>query len=126
LIWVLAADGFNVRHRSPLVTGVYNPERLRSAGFWEAGDDEASLEFVHRYSRMTGHIPTAGDAMEYDAFMLLRAAIMEVGANREAVRNWLASLGRTRPAWQGVTGPISFDRPRAGILRMFTPVPVPE
>ena len=122
-IWILAADGFDVRQRSAGTRGVYAPDRLRGVSFWRRrNDDEASLEFVHRYSSATGRLPTAGDAMEYDAYMLLRAAILDVGPDREAIRAWLESLGRRRPAWPGVTGPVSFDRPRSGILRMVAPL----
>ncbi|HWP69937.1 MAG TPA: hypothetical protein VNM36_02510, partial [Gemmatimonadaceae bacterium] len=60
-------------------------------------------------------------ALQYDAFMLLAAAVRDVGPDRMAIRNWLESLGRTRQPWIGVTGPIAFNNPRSEILRMTGP-----
>jgi branched-chain amino acid transport system substrate-binding protein len=58
-------------------------------------------------------------ALTYDAFAVVAAAVRAVGANRDAVRRWLESLGRSRPAWTGITGPISFvPGARDGILRV--------
>jgi ABC-type branched-subunit amino acid transport system substrate-binding protein len=125
-IWILGADGFNIRQPPATFRPAYNLERLRSVAFWEPGEHAPSLDFVHRYSRATGRLPTAGDAMEYDAFMLLRQAVLDVGTNRRAIRDWLNSLGRSRPPFPGVTGPVSFDRPRAPILRMTAVAPTVE
>ncbi len=66
-------------------------------------------------------MPDASEALQYDAYMLLAAAIREAGPSRVAVRKWLESLGRSREPWQGVTGPIAFTRPRSEILRMSGP-----
>jgi ABC-type branched-subunit amino acid transport system substrate-binding protein len=125
-IWILGADGFNIGQPPATFRAAYNHARLRSVAFWEPGEHGPSLDFVHRFSRVTGRLPTAGDAMEYDAFMLLRQAILDVGTDRRAIRDWLQSLGRSRPSFPGVTGPVSFDRPRASILRMTAVTPPVE
>lgn len=125
-IWILGADGFDIGQPPATFRPVFNHARLRSVSFWEAGDHPPSLDFVHRYSRVTGRPPTAGDAMEYDAFMLLRQAVLDVGVDRRAIRDWLQSLGRSRPPFPGVTGPVSFERPRASILRMTAVTPMVE
>ena len=41
--------------------------------------------------------------------MLLAQAIEQVGASRDAIRSYLASVGQSRPAYEGVTGRIAFD-----------------
>ena len=70
--------------------------------------------------------------MSYDALMLVAHAVREVGARRGVIRDYLLSLGRTRPPYQGVTGPITFTPDRKPPLRMarlrggqVVPVPGP-
>ena len=45
----------------------------------------------------------------YDAVNLLARLIGEVGTDRRALRNALAEVGTTRPAYDGVSGRIAFD-----------------
>jgi branched-chain amino acid transport system substrate-binding protein len=47
--------------------------------------------------------------LSYDAVLLLAAAMAEAGPRREAIRDWLAEVGLTRPPFVGASGPISFD-----------------
>ena len=58
--------------------------------------------------------------LAYDAVMLLGTAVREAGPDREAIRAWLNQLGRSRPQYVGVTGPIGFspdgDRPPTYLL----------
>ena len=56
--------------------------------------------------------------MNHDALMLLAHAVREVGPNRAAVRGYLESLGGTRPPYHGITGDITFQRPRTPPLVM--------
>jgi branched-chain amino acid transport system substrate-binding protein len=53
--------------------------------------------------------PDHRGAGAYDAIHLLARAIADVGADRRRVRDYLASVGTTRPAYDGVTGRIAFD-----------------
>jgi branched-chain amino acid transport system substrate-binding protein len=77
--------------------------------FWsDQRNDPRSHAFVERFRRRTGRDPTHGDAMWFDALMLAAEAIRTVGPDRRAVRLYLESLGRERPPYQGVTGPIGF------------------
>ena len=48
-------------------------------------------------------------ALAYDATMVIARAALEVGADRARIRDYLATIGTTRPAMTGVTGPIAFD-----------------
>lgn len=51
--------------------------------------------------------PDGNAALGYDATMLLARAIEQAGANRQAIRDWLAALG-PESAFPGATGPIRF------------------
>jgi branched-chain amino acid transport system substrate-binding protein len=80
--------------------------------------DSASRAFVDRYRRVTGADPLGPQAMSHDALMLLARAVRDVGADRGAVRRYLESLGRERPPYPGITGPISFGPGRRTNLVM--------
>ena len=65
--------------------------------------------FVSAFTRKYGVPPEQRSALSYDATMLIGRAALEVGANRARVRDFLASIGSSRQAITGVTGPIAFD-----------------
>jgi hypothetical protein len=126
--WVVFSDGMDGARQLPdPPRGVPDlplrvvPSRIRGVEFWEPGTDSLSRDFVERMQLALHRIPDASQALQYDAYMLLAAAIREAGPSRIAVRKWLESLGRTREPWRGVTGPIAFNRPRSEILRMSGP-----
>ena len=75
--------------------------------------DSMSRAFEDRFTRVTGREPGPDEAMNHDALMLVAHAVRAVGTDRGAIRTYLQSLGRTRPAYAGVTGAITFlpDRP---------------
>ena len=56
-----------------------------------------------------GVTPEQRSALAYDATMLIGRAALEVGANRKAVRDYLASIGSSVQPMSGVTGTIAFD-----------------
>lgn len=65
--------------------------------------------FVAGFTRRTGRAPDLWPALAYDAATLLGRAVHEVGPDRRRVRDWVAEVGRSRPAYVGVTGRIAFD-----------------
>ncbi len=82
---------------------------LYVVAFWAPGQQDASSrEFVARFRALTRREPRSDDAMYYDGTMLVAEAIRSSGPTRRAVRAYFMSLGRTRPAFEGVTGPIAF------------------
>lgn len=84
-------------------------EAIYIAAFWSPQrTDDLSRAFVERFRRLYGAQPGYDDAMVYDALMTLVAAVRTVGPDEVRVRDWLASLGHTRPPLHGVTGPIQF------------------
>jgi branched-chain amino acid transport system substrate-binding protein len=105
---VVAGDGALVL---PALADVAGPaaDSIYVVAFWMPdAQDSVSRAFVQRHLRLAGLVPQSADAMSHDALLLLAEAIHEVGSDRAAVREYLAELGRSRPPYQGVTGPISF------------------
>jgi branched-chain amino acid transport system substrate-binding protein len=101
--------------------------------FWHAdAPGIASAEFVSAYRRIVGQPPVASQALVFDALLLLTQAVREGGRRPDEVRGYLTRLGRARPAYEGVTGPISFGADRCRPLYMLrvrggaaTPVAAP-
>ena len=44
--------------------------------------------------------------------MLIGLASQSQGGDRRKIRDWIAGVGRTRPAYAGATGSIAFDEHR--------------
>ena len=65
--------------------------------------------FVSAFTKKYGVPPEQRSALAYDATMLIGHAALEVGANRQRVRDFLASVGSSRQAVAGATGRIAFD-----------------
>ncbi|HMG19475.1 MAG TPA: ABC transporter substrate-binding protein, partial [Gemmatimonadales bacterium] len=88
--------------------------------FWHPGlTDAPSATFTAAYQRIVGTAPTPGAAMQYDAIMLLMQAQREVGPRPKAIQAYLTQLAQSRPAYQGVTGPIAFGAGRERPLYML-------
>lgn len=87
--------------------------------FWEPGTDSLSQELVERTRRVAHRAPQWSDALTYDAFHLVAAAVRDGVSSRAEMTRWLKSLGTSAHApIMGVTGPISFEKPRSTMLRM--------
>jgi branched-chain amino acid transport system substrate-binding protein len=116
---VMAGDGAMAPARLAEEAGAAL-DSIYVAAFWHpARDDAASREFVERYRRSTGREPDAERAMGYDAIMVAAEAVRRAGPDPAAVARWLASLGRERPPYPGVTGPVAFGVDRSGLLVML-------
>jgi branched-chain amino acid transport system substrate-binding protein len=80
-------------------------------------DMEASPElqdFQLRYRERFGAISSTGapagpEVLSYDAAAVILAALREGARTGEEVRDYLMSLGRSRPPHPGLGGPVSFD-----------------
>lgn len=107
-------------------------DSLYLTSFWVADTtDPVQRDFIARYRLETGREPTPFEAMRYDALVVLAQAIREVGPDRLRIRDWLASLGESRPPFHGVTGEITFRRGvRRNLylvrLRDGAPITVPD
>src|SRR6185437_2411172 len=83
--------------------------RLSSAYLPDQRDDR-NVAFVADYARaFPGQRPDHRGAGAYDSVLLLARAIDQAGADRRAVRDYLAHVGRGKPPFEGVTGRIAFD-----------------
>jgi len=87
--------------------------------FWlPDAPDSLSRAFVARFRRVVGRDPQSTDAMSHDALLLAATAIRTAGASRRGVRDYLRALGRSRPPFAGVTGPITCTASRPAALVM--------
>jgi branched-chain amino acid transport system substrate-binding protein len=83
--------------------------RLSSAYLADRRDDR-NVAFVADYARaFPGQRPDHRGAGAYDIVLLLARAMDQAGADRRAVRDYLARVGRGQPPFEGVTGTIAFD-----------------
>ena len=65
--------------------------------------------FLDAYTKRYHVAPDQRAALGYDAAMLIGRGAVAVGANRAAIRDYIESIGRSRPAMAGAAGPIAFD-----------------
>lgn len=79
---------------------LYTPERPPTA---------EGAAFAATFEKRMGRRPDHWSALAYDAAMLIGRAAQERGADRAGIRDWIADVGRGRPAYTGVTGRIAFD-----------------
>jgi branched-chain amino acid transport system substrate-binding protein len=70
------------------------------------------FKFVAAFKQRTGHEADRWGALGYDAAMLIGLASQSQGGDRRKIRDWIAAVGRTRPAYAGATGSIAFDEHR--------------
>jgi len=81
-----------------------------SAAYLADRAGEKNATFVAEYARAhAGQRPDHRAAGAYDIVNLLAQAISAAGPSRGAVRDYVASVGRETPAFDGVTGRIAFD-----------------
>lgn len=94
--------------------GIGSPRNARWAGvsyvaFVDMGATKTLRDFSTRLPREY-HTPASdAAALTYDAVSLVVAGLRSGARTGPEMRTFLVSLGRTRPPFQGITGPISFD-----------------
>lgn len=65
----------------------------------------AARRFIEEFKRSFGHLRLSHrEANAYDSMALAAKAIRVVGNDRHKIRDYLYSIGRTRPAYDGVSG----------------------
>lgn len=65
--------------------------------------------FRERFRARFGVDPDDAAALAYDGTALLLTALRDGVRTGDEMRRYLESLGRDRPPYQGITGPVSFD-----------------
>jgi branched-chain amino acid transport system substrate-binding protein len=82
---------------------LFLPERAVSA---------TAVRFVLEFQLVFNRKPDHWGALSYDAAMLIGHAAQQAGTDRKKIRDWIASVGRGPPAYDGATGEIRFDDTR--------------
>jgi branched-chain amino acid transport system substrate-binding protein len=113
-IRVLAGDAVATEETESNIDGALTGIRYSVFVDLSAGRD-ALQSLRRRYSARMGHRLTPESALAYEATMLIATAARVAGPDRRAVRDYLASLGRSRVPYPGATRDIAFDS--TGALR---------
>lgn len=103
---VIASDA------SAVVRAEARSDMWRDVWYVDFVDVEATgpmRDFGNRFEERYGRAVTTADLLTYDATRLLLQAVHDGASSGPEIREWLDSLGRSRPAYEGVTGPIRFD-----------------
>lgn len=103
---VVGSDGMvGIESDAPLAEGLH-----LSSAYLSDRPGEQNATFVVDYFRSTqGERPNDVAGLTYDVVHLLAQGIVSVGPDRRALRDYLASVGSGRPAYEGVSGRIAFD-----------------
>ncbi|HEV8631195.1 MAG TPA: ABC transporter substrate-binding protein [Thermoanaerobaculia bacterium] len=92
---------------------IYTDPRCRGIGFVRFVDLEAAdaglVRFRQQLWQQRGYALTGSAVLTYDAVKLVTAALRDGARSREAVRAYLATVGRSRPPFRGLSGAIAFD-----------------
>ena len=109
----VAGDGALLRGENRVAVEPYL-HRIYQTVFWrpDSGDPK-SREFIREYQALAGVPPGHDQALFADGLDLLAWAVREVGTDPDRIRECLLSLGRDRPSFPGITGPISFGTGRS-------------
>lgn len=103
----MGGDGLEgIEHVGPVAEGTY-----QTAAYLANLNTTANKQFVTQYHSVFPSEPTPNQTAvsSYDAVNLLAQLITDVGTDRTKLRNALAQVGTTRPAYEGVAGRIAFD-----------------
>ncbi len=105
-IRVLASDG---------LSGAYNDtaralDGVRYVRFLDLSNPAPAVAGLrHRYEQRW-HLDFSDQyLLAYEAVRLLAEAIRTVGTDRDAIRDYLSSLGHSRAPYPGLAGPLAFD-----------------
>ena len=103
---ILGGDGLTgIQAEGAIAEGVYI-----SSNYLPQRPGERNAAFLRAYAEANGgEQPDHRGAGAYDAVHLIADAIRAGGTRRAAIRDVLAQVGRSRPAYEGVTGRIAFD-----------------
>ncbi|HEX8905900.1 MAG TPA: ABC transporter substrate-binding protein [Longimicrobiaceae bacterium] len=103
---ILGSDGLTgVKDGGPVAEGVFV-----SSAFLPDRAAPKAQQFVQAYRQRYNELPDHRGAMTYDVLYLLKDAIEHAGTGRQQIRDYVATVGISRPQFEGVSGTIKFDR----------------
>lgn len=105
---IVGGDAVAGAEHVPNDDGRWNGVRFVDFLDLDAGSPELQT-FRRRYRERFGREATAPDALTYDAVGLVLAGIRAGARSGPELRDYLRSLGRERPPFQGITGLVAFD-----------------
>lgn len=91
---------------------------VRHVAFVDLAATPAAARFSIRYQERFGVAPGGAEALTYDAVALVLTALRSGARTGPQIRDYLLSLGRDRPPYTGITGPIQFDE-RGDVARSY-------
>jgi branched-chain amino acid transport system substrate-binding protein len=107
---VIASDGFGSSDDS-IATPVHGRGSLKYVRLFDPNRQDTAYQRLQAQSVRGGWgEPSDQAVLAYDAVSLIAAALRRVGPHREAIRTWMAAVGRTDSAFAGLSGPIAFPR----------------
>jgi branched-chain amino acid transport system substrate-binding protein len=104
---VLGGDGLEgIEEAGAIADGVY-----LSSAYLPTIATPANKSFIQAYRKKfpSAGLPNQPAAATYDAVYLLRQVLARAGPKRADVRQALAQVGSSAPAFRGVTGTVAFD-----------------
>lgn len=119
---VLGGDALSSYNEEDLTTGLW--AGVRYADYVDMTGTEALRDFSRRFFARHGVAARTAEVLSYDAMALILAAVGDGARTGEDVRQWLQSLGRERPPWEGLSGPIAFTE-RGDLERPYVLVTMP-
>lgn len=104
---VIGGDAVASAVQLPNESGLWNG--VRYVDFLDLDGTEALRRFRHRFRERFGVQAMGPEVLTYDAVRLLMVGIRAGARSGEEMREYLVSLGRERPPFQGLSGPVTFD-----------------
>jgi len=104
---ILGGDGLDgIEDAGPLGEGVYV-----ATVYLPSENTERNRKFLSAYREKfpLGNPVDYSAAATYDIVYLLRDAMLRGGTSRKQLRDAVAAVGQTEPAFSGLTGSIAFD-----------------
>ena len=120
---VLGGDALSSYTQDDVASGLW--DGIRYADYVDMQATEAMRDFSRRFMARQGIAARTAEVLSYDAMGLILTAVRDGARTGEEVRQWLQSLGRERPIWQGLSGPIAFTD-RGDVNRPYVLIAMPS
>jgi branched-chain amino acid transport system substrate-binding protein len=120
---ILGGDALSSYSEADVASGLW--DGVRYADYVDIDATEALRDFSRRFADRQGIPARTAEVLSHDAMQLVLAAVRDGARTGEEVRLWLHSLGRGRPAWRGLSGPIRFTE-QGDVVRPYVLITMPR